>query len=208
MEIKNILFDFDGVILDSNSIKDDAFRYIFRHYNKLEIDRFIEYHQNNGAVSRFVKIKYFFNIFLKKELNTFEYEQMLKEFSSYTLSNLSNKALLIKETIDFIKSNNYNYHIVSGTKEEDLAYLCEKLEIDNYFISINGSPTNKSELVKNVLIKYNYEKIETILIGDSINDYESANKNSVSFFGYNNLDLQQSYSYLDNYTSLYKKNIK
>jgi hypothetical protein len=41
---------------------------------------------------------------------------------------------------------------------------------------------------------------ETILIGDSINDYEAVNKNNLDFYGFNNPNLINiSKKYLDNY---------
>ncbi|MCH5322634.1 MAG: hypothetical protein J1E31_03515 [Helicobacter sp.] len=38
---------------------------------------------------------------------------------------------------------------------------------------------------------YSYTPQETILIGDSINDYEAANANHIDFYGYNNISLKQ-----------------
>ena len=60
-----------------------------------------------------------------------------------------------------------------------------------YFKTIEGSPTCKNDLVKNILEKYKYDPKETILIGDSINDYEAANINGMKFYGYNNEKLRE-----------------
>lgn len=204
MPIKNILFDFDGVIIDSNSIKDDAYRYIFREYVDKLVDKFIKYHQKNGAISRYIKIKYFYEEFLGKKCSESSLEKHLTEFSEVTLEKLSNKDLLINSTVNFIKQNtSLNYHIVSGTDENDLNKLCKALEIDNQFLSIKGSPTEKNELVKNILDKYNYQKEETRLIGDSIKDFEAANSNNIVFYGFNNLKLKKSgFNYLENFNEL------
>jgi phosphoglycolate phosphatase-like HAD superfamily hydrolase len=57
--------------------------------------------------------------------------------------------------------------------------------------------------VKNLLIEKNYKQNETILIGDSINDYEVSKINNIDFYGYNNLELENvSKLYLINYKEL------
>ena len=98
---------------------------------------------------------------------------------------------------------NYNLHIASGADEEDLKYICNKLELSKYFLSINGSPKIKSKIVKDILKNYGYKKGETIMIGDSINDYEVAIKNEIKFYGYNNESLKK----LCNYIIFFKEKI-
>ncbi len=58
--IKNILWDFDGVILDSMPIREYGFRKIFENYDISLVDKLINYHKRNGGLSRYVKIKYFY----------------------------------------------------------------------------------------------------------------------------------------------------
>ena len=92
----------------------------------------------------------------------------------------------------FLDNNytNYNLHIVSGSDEKELRFLCKELNIEQYFISIFGSPIHKNDLVKNIFDRYNYNINETILIGDSINDYKAAKINNIDFYGYNNKSLK------------------
>jgi phosphoglycolate phosphatase-like HAD superfamily hydrolase len=62
--------------------------------------------------------------------------------------------------------------------------------IKKYFLSINGSPTTKKLIIKNLIKKFKYKKNETILIDDSINDLEAAKNNKIDFYGYNNKFLK------------------
>lgn len=204
MTINNILFDFDGVILDSNFLKENAYRHILRNYPQEKIEQFISYHTDNGAISRFEKIKYFFDTIICKPYEQQEYSIMLEEFSEYTLRELNNKQLLIKDTMLFIKNTCCNLHIVSGTEENDLRHICKSLGIDDYFISIHGSPIQKHILIKNLLKKYEYLPHETALVGDSINDYDAAKANGIVFFGFNNKKLSKMGLYIDNYSILEK----
>ena len=61
------VFDCDGVILNSNSIKMQCFRCALGEAPKELIDQFIEYHQSFGGVSRYVKFKQFYTeIYVRK----------------------------------------------------------------------------------------------------------------------------------------------
>ena len=89
--------------------------------------------------------------------------------------------------MQFIRKNfkAYNMHIASGSDENELQFLCKKLRIDNYFKSINGSPMPKDEIVKNIIQQNSYDKKNCLLIGDSVNDKNAADKNQIKFLGYN-----------------------
>jgi HAD superfamily hydrolase (TIGR01549 family) len=203
--IKNILFDFDGVILDSMPVRDYGFEKIFEEFDKVLVDKLLDYHNKNGGLSRYVKIKYFYNELLNQEISEAEINRYADNFSTLMKKELTDKKYLIAETVKFIKDNykKYNLHVVSGSDGEELRYLCKALKIDDYFLSINGSPTHKNELVKNVLAANQYSANETILIGDSVNDYDAAEANGLNFYGYNNPALiDKSKKYLENYVEL------
>jgi len=203
--VKNILFDFDGVILDSMPIRDYGFKKIFEYFDDALVSQLLNYHNENGGLSRYVKIKYFYNEILDKEILEEEIDDYASNFSKIMKKELVNKKYLIVDTLEFIKNNfkKYNLHIVSGSDERELQYLCKKLEIDVYFQSINGSPIEKNKLVKSVLLDNEYLAKETILIGDSINDYVASEVNGIGFYGFNNTSLINiSEQYLENYKRL------
>jgi len=183
-DIKNIIFDFDGVILDSIPVKTEAFRKLFRDYPAIIVDKFIKFHLENGGISRYEKIKYFFNELLKENISEKKVIEYANLYSEFTKEELADEQYLIKEVIDFIRNNykKFNMHIASGADENDLKYICDNLNLTKYFLSINGSPIKKFEIVSNILKINNYKKDETILIGDSINDYYAAKKNKIEFY--------------------------
>jgi HAD superfamily hydrolase (TIGR01549 family) len=190
--IKNILFDFDGVILDSMPIRDYGFKKIFEDFDDDLVNKLLEYHNQNGGLSRYVKIKYFYNKLLKQEILEEKIINYANNFSMIMKKELVDKKYLIADTLRFIMENykKYNLHIVSGSDEKELQYLCKELGIDSFFQSVNGSPIHKNILVESVLAINKYMKSETILIGDSINDYEAAKENNLVFYGFNNIALQ------------------
>jgi len=198
--IKNILWDFDGVILDSMKIKGDGFVELFKEYDTKYIKEIEKYHYENGGVSRFEKIKYFYSHIIQEEIQEDKVLKLADQFAKIIENKLYDKKNLIGESVEFIKKNykDYNFHIVSGAEHCELNSLCEFFEITKYFITIEGSPTKKSLLIKNILKQYNYRNEETILIGDAMTDYNASLENCIGFYGYNNIELSK-YNYIKDF---------
>ena len=105
---------------------------------------------------------------------------------------LHKKKYLISDTLAFIQEQyrSFDMHIVSGSEHEELNYLCKALEIDKFFLSISGSPLMKYEIMSSLIKKNSYSKDEIIMIGDSINDYDSSVLNGIKFYGFNNKHIK------------------
>jgi HAD superfamily hydrolase (TIGR01549 family) len=203
--IKTIFWDFDGVLLNSNEIRDKGFLEVLKDFPKEQVNQLMQFHQKNGGLSRYVKFRYFFEEIRGEEITEQEVKQWGQKFSKIMMQSLMNKSLLIEEAINFIKENyqKYNMHIASGSDGNELRAICKGVEIDNYFKSIEGSPTPKIELLANRLQMEKCNPKECILIGDSINDFEAAKKNHIKFFGFNNPELRKNYgSYLNNFNDI------
>ncbi|MDA9334941.1 HAD-IA family hydrolase [Flavobacteriaceae bacterium] len=190
-EIKTILWDFDGVILDSMAVRDWGFKEIFKDFTEVQVSKLLDYHRTNGGLSRYVKIRYFYENILGKLISEERVLEYAEAFSVLMKQELTNTDNLIVDAVSFIRENyrKFSFHIVSGSDQAELRFLCKELGLESYFISIHGSPTPKNQLVKTLLEEYGYDNKSTCLIGDSINDFEAAEANDISFYGYNNLFL-------------------
>lgn len=190
-KFKVILWDFDGVLMDSNSVRDMGFETVLANYPKKQVQALMTYHKANGGLSRYVKFRYFFEEIRNEEVLDEQIQELAKNFSIIMQKQLFDKSLLIQDSIQFVKDNftKFKMHIVSGSDGVELNILCKYLNIYKYFKTINGSPTTKNELVKQLLTSFNYELNECVLIGDSINDMEAASVNNISFAAYNNSSL-------------------
>jgi len=205
--IKNIIFDFDGVILDSMPIRELGFREILSDYDDTLVEKLLSYHEANGGLSRYVKIAYFYEEILHKQITQEQIVELAEAFSHIMREKLTDRNYLIEETLAFLKQNHQHYrlHIASGSAQEELRYLCDKLGVADYFLSIHGSPVHKNDLVQMILSENSYNPKETILIGDSINDHEASRHNNIDFYGYNNIALKEASAvYLDTYKILEK----
>lgn len=190
---KVILWDFDGVILDSMPIRELGFRKVLHSYPDDKVESLIHFHYQNGGWSRYVKFRYFFEEIIGVEVGEDLINDLAQEFSTIMLELLSSKELLIDETVNFIKSkiSSKEMHVVSGSDQRELRILCQQLGIKSLFKSINGSPTSKPELVWQLMRDLPFDASEIVLIGDSFNDLDAASQNGIDFFGYNNIELQR-----------------
>lgn len=197
----NILWDFDGVIIDSEKIREEGFYKIFECFPVDQVEQLMDFHRNNGGLSRYVKIKYFYEKIIKKDISEADIIKIANDFSNIMLSKLINPALLIEDSLCFIKSNYkfYNMHIVSASDQTELRHICSKLNIEKHFKSIHGSPETKINSVKNLIERNKYVKSECVLIGDSFNDKEAADTNNISFIGYNNTKLMKESNYINSF---------
>lgn len=185
-----ILWDFDGVIMNSNHIRDLGFERVLEEFPQDQVDKLMDYHRENGGLSRFNKFRYFFEEIRGEEVSESAIELYAEKFSKIMLSLLIDESLLINETVQFIKKeySNYAMHIVSGSAQVELRYICNELNLSKYFVSIHGSPTPKNDLVSQVIENNTYSIEDCVLIGDSINDYIAAEVNNIDFIGYGDND--------------------
>lgn len=203
--IKNIIFDFDGVILDSLAVKSNAFAHALSDFPEEQVQLLLQYHKTHGGISRFEKFQYFYENIIKQPYDDRDIARLANRFSTYASTELVKSIYLIKESINFIRASykNYHMHIASGAEQSELRMLCERHDIAKYFKSIYGSPTSKVELVAKILKDNKYDCNETILIGDAMTDYKAAKSSDILFYGYNNISLKEVCDvYLINYDNL------
>jgi phosphoglycolate phosphatase-like HAD superfamily hydrolase len=188
-----ILWDFDGVILDSMEVRDLGFEIVLKDYPTDQVDQLMKYHRSNGGLSRYVKFRYFFETIRGEKITDEQVNELAQEFSEVMLRELPKEEHIIPQTLAFIQEQHQKrkeQRIVSGSDQTELRILCTKLGLTPYFKSIHGSPKPKSELVANILKNPSRSAIDCCLIGDSHNDFDAAIANGISFFGFNNEKLK------------------
>ena len=178
--LKAIVFDFDGVIIESFDIKTQAFRELFKDSEKVE--KIVEYHKQNGGVSRYKKFKYIYSEILKQPLDDKTFNDLGERFSNLVVEEVK-KCPYVPGAVEFIRrnSNKLRLFIASGTPEEELRAIVAARDITKYFRGIYGSPTIKSEILSGILNRENLDKKDVIFIGDTITDYNEAAKLGVPF---------------------------
>ena len=105
---KVLVLDFDGVIVDSNGIKDKVFYQLFCRFPE-HTDTLMEYHRTYISVSRYEKFDFLLQQ-IGEPTNEALKEELLKDFSSIINCNAFNSCAIITKT--FPKSG-------SGADDDD-----------------------------------------------------------------------------------------
>jgi phosphoglycolate phosphatase-like HAD superfamily hydrolase len=181
--IKVIFWDFDGVLMDSNPIRELGFERVLSEFPKEQVGKLLAFHRENGGLSRYVKFRYFFEEIRKEPITNEEILIWSERFSSIMKELLINPKLLVDESLNFVRENQGKYimHITSGSDQNELRYLCSCLGIDHLFKSVHGSPKPKNEWIRELIDAEGYSVDECILIGDSDNDRDAAMNNNIYY---------------------------
>ena len=191
MNIKNyesLIFDCDGVLLNSNFIKTNSFRKVLSNFNEEAIEELISFHKKNGGLSRYKKFQHFIeNIAPKYNIDSISNNHLDDlDFLCESFAESVFKDLVKCEVTPDLeklrnKTINQKWFIVSGGDQNELREVFSKKGLDHFFDGgIYGSPQSKYE----ILIKLLKEKKITkngIFFGDSILDYDVSKKFKYDF---------------------------
>lgn len=184
MDIKKyhaLIFDCDGVILNSNKIKTDAFYSVAKLYGEKAAKELVKYHVCYGGISRYHKFEYFLKAILGKKIQQDELDLLLDKFAKEV-----KKGLLECEITDGLeelrqKTSKCKWFLVSGGKQEELREIFRVRRIEKYFDGgIFGSPDTKEEILQREINNGNIIK-PAVFFGDTKLDYEIATKFGIDF---------------------------
>lgn len=180
--LKNIFFDFDGVLAESVSAKTDAFKEMYLPHGEEIVSQVIDYHINNGGVSRYEKFKYWEKTFFDKEISEKEVQEMAQKFSKFVLQKVID-AKPVDDSIWFLKKyyKKMRFWVITGTPTKEIAIIAKERGIEHFFEGIHGSPKNKRYWSEFLLDKYNLKRKETLFIGDATTDLDAAKYSKLHF---------------------------
>ena len=179
---KTIVFDCDGVILNSNKIKTEAFYEVTKKYGKELSRKLVEFHIKNGGKSRYEKFNYFLN-----NLRETNHEKIpsLKDLTNNYGEFVFQKVLNcdVAKGLNELrkKTSKSKWCVVSGSDEKELRKIFFQKKLTNLFnAGIYGSPNNKVNIIKELLANKIIER-PGLFIGDSKYDFECALYHKMDF---------------------------
>lgn len=183
--LKAIIYDFDGVICDSVNVKTNAFAELYQSYGEEIIQKVVDYHLENGGISRYKKIEYYHRELLgKTDTSQDEINELANRFADLVKDKVI-KAPYIQNAFEFIKANAKTklQFICTGTPETEILDILEQRNIIRYFDGVYGSPKTKTEIIKKILSANQLSPNDCIFLGDAISDYKAAKECNVPFVG-------------------------
>ena len=173
-DYRTFIFDCDGVVLNSNKVKTEAFYKAVLPYGEKFAETFVTYHQNNGGVSRYKKFEYFLSNIVPEVLEDHDYETLLKRYADEVFQGMieceeAKEIRKLRET-----TSDANWLIASGGDQAELREIfTQRGMIDLFDGGIFGSPDTKEKIFERELTTGNIQT-PALFLGDSKYDYSAS----------------------------------
>lgn len=179
-----LIFDFDGVLVESVDVKTRAFAALYAEYGPWVVEQVVSYHLAHGGVSRHEKFRHVHRTFLGLPLTGSEEAELAERFAAL-VEDAVVKAPWVAGAIEVLERNAavLAMFVASGTPEEELRRIVSRRRISHYFLSVHGAPTRKAEIIESILRSHGYARDRVLVVGDSVTDYEGAIDAGVRFVG-------------------------
>ena len=178
-----IIFDCDGVLLNSNFKKSEAYRYAAIDFGATEeqAEELVQYHIKNSGISRYVKFDYFLTNILEQSFNEENFNFLVKSLNHHVIEILIDCDVaagldeLRKQTID------QHWMVMSGGDQDEVRTILASKHLDHLFdYGIYGSPDSKHDIVKHHL-ENNKNFMPAIFFGDAEYDIKTAKNFNLDF---------------------------
>ena len=179
-----LIFDCDGVVLDSNRIKTEAFRLAAEPWGTRAVEALTTYHVAHGGESRYKKFAYFLSNIVPVYAESRSGPGLETLLASYAQE--VRKGLMscdVAEGLEALRAatKGARWCIVSGGDQAELREIFAKRGLDGFFDGgIFGSPESKDTILARELATGTLTR-PALFLGDSLYDYEAASRAGLDF---------------------------
>lgn len=180
--IRVIIFDFDGVIVESMDIKTRAFAELFAGESDEVVRNIVAYHLANGGVSRYDKFRHIYREILRRPLPEEVFAGLCRRFETLVTEAVV-AAPCVPGAREFLEEHGRRFRqfVASATPRDELRDIMERKGLISFFEDIFGAPTSKSAAVRAILDRTGEPAEAAVFVGDALSDYEAALANGVRF---------------------------
>lgn len=190
--LRSVIFDMDGVIIDSEPLHKKNSYILFKKLN-INVDKNL-YESFTGASSahKWTTLKKIYNLNLTvDELMDIDKSTYLDYLTSciHSLSPIKN----VKELIEELHENKIKLALASSSPRNVINLVLKSFKLSNYFqVIVSGDELKKSKPDPTIFLlaadKLNTKPSECIVIEDSYNGIKAANAANMKSVGYNNVN--------------------
>lgn len=180
-KFKTIVFDCDGVILDSNKVRADAFYNAALPYGEQHAVALRNYHILHGGVSRYVKFEVLLRDMVGTPVTDEAMQSLLLAFT--TEARIGLMQCTMAPGLEALRkaTPQANWILVSGADQQELRDVFAARGIALWFDGgIFGSPSNKDDILVRELASSNLRK-PAVFFGDSRYDHQAATNAGLDF---------------------------
>lgn len=184
LPISLLVFDCDGVLLESVDVKTTAFRETVQEFGPVAADRMVDYHISNGGVSRYKKFEWFYSEVLERKITDNELQTLAGRFQKLAHDGVMS-APMVPGAMACLKSlyHQIPIYVASGAPQEELITVFNARKLTRFFIKIYGSPPSKETLLQRIIDEEGANPTTTLMVGDSSTDLSAAQVCGTMFYG-------------------------
>ncbi len=182
-QIRALIFDFDGVILESVELKLQAAARLFPDHPE-RLSEALQYWRDNVSLSRYVKLRHIYAHILHQPLTPREEADLGARFGADIARDYLS-CPKVEGAVDLLEAYRGRclMFVASGTPEDELRDVVKAQGLAEYFDGVFGSPAAKPDICRAVLDRWDIDPAEAVMIGDAMLDLEAARAVDIGFVG-------------------------
>ncbi len=184
LSVQAVIFDFDGVLVESLDVKKRVFASLFEPYGPEILTKVMDYYALNEGISRLVKARFCHREFLGRDIGDEELEEINRTYAARALQGVIDSAW-VPGAREFLSDHHGRLRMftASGTPEEELRSIAAKRQMAHYFDRVCGSPRSKAEIIEALIADFDLERQRCVVVGDAMADYRGAKETNIRFIG-------------------------
>ncbi len=182
--VEVVVFDFDGVLVDSVDVKTRAFVALYESYGPQVAEQVRAHHLAHGGISRYVKFEYYERVLLGREPTRERLEELADAFARLVVDQVvaAPEVPGASGLLDELDGR-VPLHVASGTPEVELLEIVRRRGWDGHFESVRGTPATKAEILSGISAEWAVDPSRMLMIGDATTDLDGAWAAGTQFVG-------------------------
>lgn len=181
--LRAIILDFDGTLIESVGIKDQAFQVLFKDYPE-HLDAIMAFHLAHNHTIRFEKFEHIHREILRLPYPAAIARDLAERFSLAVVDGLAN-CPYVPGAREFLESQRGRtpLYLVSMSPAGELDQVLAARDLVRFFRKVYAHPWQKAAAVADILTQEGIEPQEVVFVGDTDEDCLAARQAGVLFLG-------------------------